>query len=127
MPPAEDVQSRALEALQEAENYNSWLAELTRPHLGDDPVEIGSGLGGNAVLWLEAGVPRVTVSEVHPSSLERLEQRFAADARVTVAPIDLANTEPASHSSCVALNVLEHIEDDVGALRGAARLVRPRG
>jgi SAM-dependent methyltransferase len=127
MAPAEHVQLRVLEALQGAENYNRWLAELTRPHLGDDPVELGSGLGGNAALWLDAGVPRVTVSEVEAVALERLERRFAGDRRVTVARIDLASPEPAAHSSCVALNVLEHIEDDIGALRGAARLVRPGG
>jgi SAM-dependent methyltransferase len=127
MPQADDVQLRVLEGLQGAENYNHWLAELTQRHLGDDPVEIGSGLGGNAALWLEAGAPRVTVSDVDPVSLERLEQRFATDERVTVERIDLASAPAASHSSCVALNVLEHIEDDVGALRGAARLVRPGG
>ena len=116
-----------LEALQGAENYHRWLAELPRPHLGDDPVESGSGLGGNAALWLDAGVPRVTVSEPDPSSLDRLRKRFAGDPRVTVDEIDLAAAGEASHSACVALNVLEHIEDDVGALRGAARLVRAGG
>ena len=123
----QDLQLRVLEALQGAENYNRWLAELTRAHLGENPVEIGSGLGGNAALWLELGVPRVTVSELEPATLERLKRRFAGDQRVTVARIDLASPTPASHSSCVALNVLEHIEDDVAALRGAARLVRPGG
>jgi SAM-dependent methyltransferase len=116
-----------LEALQGAENYNRWLAELTRPYLGDDPIEIGSGLGGNAALWLEAGVPRVTVSEFERSSVSRLRERFAGDERVNVAQIDLEAAPDAGHSACVALNVLEHIEDDVGALRGAARLVRPGG
>jgi SAM-dependent methyltransferase len=116
-----------LEALQGAENYNRWLAELTLPYLGDDPVEIGSGLGGNAALWLEAGVPHVTVSEVDPGSLERLAERFGDDERVDVETIDLAAAPDAAHSACVALNVLEHIEDDVGALRGASRLVRPGG
>jgi SAM-dependent methyltransferase len=125
--PAADVQLRVLESLAEAENYNRWLAELTRPHLGDDPVEIGSGLGGNAALWLAAGAPRVTVSELDQATLDRLRQRFAGDERVTVERIDLADPPVASHSACVALNVLEHIEDDVAALRGAGRLVRPGG
>src|SRR5439155_12219017 len=127
MAPAADVQLRVLEALQQAENYNRWLAELTRPYLGDDPIEIGSGLGGNAALWLEAGVSHVTVSEVDPGSLERLQRRFAGDRRVGVEQVDLADAPHAAHSACVALNVLEHIEDDVQALRGAARLVRPGG
>jgi hypothetical protein len=127
MAAAADVQLRVLEALEGAENYNRWLADLTRPYLGDDPVEVGSGLGGNAALWLAGGLPRVTVSERDAGSLARLEQRFGGDPRVAVARIDLASARAASHSSCVALNVLEHIEDDVGALRGAARLVRPGG
>ena len=125
--PAADVQLRVLEALEGAENYNRWLAELTRPHLGDDPAEIGSGLGTNAALWLAAGVPRLTVSEVDPLSVGRLEQRFGDDPRVRVERIDLGAAPSAAHSSCVALNVLEHIDDDVGALRGAGRLVRPGG
>jgi SAM-dependent methyltransferase len=125
--PAADVQLRVLEGLEQAENYNRWLAELTRPHLGEDPVEIGSGLGGNAALWLAGGVPRVTVSELDDDGVERLRRRFAGDGRVAVEQIDLVSAPTGSHSSCVALNVLEHIEDDVAALRGAARLVRPEG
>lgn len=123
----EDVQLRVLEALESAENYNRWLAELTRPFLGDDPIELGSGLGGNAALWLEQGVPRVTVSELDPVALDRLRERFGGDSRVGVERIDLADAPDGSHSACVALNVLEHIQDDVAALRGAARLVRPGG
>jgi SAM-dependent methyltransferase len=36
-------------------------------------------------------------------------------------------TERADYSAVVALNVLEHIEDDTGALRSFAGLVRPGG
>ena len=125
--PPDELQLRVLEALEGAENYNRWLADLTRPFLGDDPIEIGSGLGGNAALWLASGVERVTVSELDPVALTRLEQRFAGDGRVAVAEIDLEHAPDLSHSAFVALNVLEHIADDRGALRGAARLVRPGG
>lgn len=125
--PAADVQLRVLEGLEHAENYNRWLADLTQPYLGDDPVEVGSGLGGNAALWLARGLTRLTVSELGDDAVERLRRRFAADPRVDVEQIDLETAPTASHSSCVGLNVLEHIEDDVTALRGAARLVRPGG
>jgi SAM-dependent methyltransferase len=121
------VQHRVLEALEGAKNYNAWLADLTRPYLGEDPLEIGSGLGGNASLWLERGVERVTVSEIDPDVLERLRARFAGDARVAVERIDLSAPAPGSYSAVVGLNVLEHIEDHVSALRGAATLLRPGG
>lgn len=122
-----DLQLRVLEALESAHRYNRWIADLTLPYLGDDPVEIGSGIGVSAQLWLDSGLPVITASELDPDSLRRLHDRFEGDPRVRIEPIDLEAAAAAEYSALVALNVLEHIEDDRGALRGAARLVRPGG
>ncbi len=124
---APELQLRVLEALESARRYNRWIADLTLPFLGDDPLEIGSGIGASATLWLDSGLRAITVSELDPESLRRLHQRFDDDTRVCVTTIDLENTPDADHSAVVALNVLEHIADDCGALRGAVRLVRPGG
>jgi ubiquinone/menaquinone biosynthesis C-methylase UbiE len=121
-----DVQSRVLEDLSEAVNYRRWLAGLVRPHLGDDPIEIGSGIGDYAAEWLPA-LPRMTVTEADDTRLKMLHERFTDDSRVTVRRLELPAVEPGRHSALVALNVLEHIEDDADALRGAARLLRPGG
>jgi SAM-dependent methyltransferase len=121
------LQLAVLEALESAVNYNRWVADLTLPYLGDDPIEIGSGIGVSASLWLDAGVPRLTVTDVDDETLRELHARFAGDARVAVRRLDLASAEAGEHSALVALNVLEHIEDDVAALRNAARLLRPGG
>jgi SAM-dependent methyltransferase len=90
-------------------------------------VEVGSGIGTNAALWLELGAPRITVSEHDEATLDRLRGRFADEPRVRVEAIDLERAPRQDHSAFVALNVLEHIADDAGALRGAASLVRPGG
>ena len=116
-----------LEALESARRYNRWIADLTLPFLGEHPLEIGSGIGVSAALWLESGLPAITTTELDPDALRRLHDRFDSDARVTVMPMNLEEAPDARHSAVVALNVLEHIEDDCGALRGAARLVRPGG
>lgn len=121
------TQHSVLEALEGARNYNAWIASLAAPHLGDDPIEIGSGTGTYAELWLDSGLPRLTVTEADPVLLARLQERFAADERVSVEALDLRAAAPAEHSSVVAVNVLEHIADDVAALRSAGRLVRPGG
>ncbi len=121
------VQHAVLEALDSARNYNAWIASLTRPYLGDDPIEIGSGTGTFAAAWLEAGVAKLTVSEVDQDLIEKLQLRFADDARVSVRRLDVLEAVEAQHSCAVALNVLEHISDDVRGLRGAARLVRAAG
>lgn len=121
------LQHAVLEALESARNYNAWVASLAQPYLGDDPIEIGSGTGTFAANWLEAGLSKLTVSEVDTDLIEVLRQRFAHDPRVSVRELDLLDAPAADHSCAVALNVLEHISDDVGGLRAAARLVRPGG
>jgi SAM-dependent methyltransferase len=123
----ESIQLIALEALTEAKNYNAWVASLVAPYLGDHPIEIGSGIGTYGDLWLDAGLPRLTVSDVEPVMVDRLRGRYADDSRVTVLELDLLEAPPAQHSAVVALNVLEHIEDDVAGLRAAARLLHPGG
>ena len=117
------LQLRVLEDLEGARNYNAWVAALALPHLGGHPIEIGSGLGGNADRWLEAGLPRITVSDVEEETLDALRARFAGDERVEVAQIDLTRPPQRQHSALVALNVLEHVEDDAGGLGAAHELV----
>jgi len=121
------LQSQTLESLADARNYHVWLASLARPYLGDDPIELGSGLGDYAERWLADGLPRITVTDIDPPRLALLTEKFADDLRVTVQGIDILGRPAGNHSSLVAFNVLEHIEDHIGALRAAHTLVRPGG
>ena len=130
MPEVEgdtDLQSVALEDLVEARNYRRWLVDLALPHLGDDPLEVGSGLGHYAADWAAAGVPQWTASEADDTRLAALRDRFAQDQVVRVRVLSVPTDEQAHHSSVVAYNVLEHIPDDVQALRTFAHLLRPGG
>ena len=116
-----------LEALAQARNYNAWITSLILPHLGDNPVELGSGLGYQTELLLTAGLPRVTVSEPTADGVRELADRFAGDPRVTCRAIDFTRPPQGEYSAVYAVNVLEHVADDVGALAGAAALVRAGG
>jgi hypothetical protein len=121
------LQSFTLESLASAVNYHRWVEDLAAPHQGEDPIEVGAGLGDYAEAWVGRGQPRMTVSEADPGRLSYLRSRFAADTRVVVRELDLTSGETAAHSAVVAINVLEHLEDDVGALRAMAWQVRPGG
>ena len=121
------LQTQSLESVASAVRYHDWLTALGRPHLGDHPVELGSGLGDYAQRWLDTGVPRITVTEVDASRLGHLRHRFARDDRVEVRFLDVRRPEPAEHSAFAAFNVLEHIPDDREAMRAAHALVRPGG
>jgi hypothetical protein len=116
------LQHRVLESLGTATRYTDWLVEIIRPHLGDDPIEIGAGLGDHARRWLDDDVPRITLTERDPELVAALRRRFDRDSRVAVRELDLLEAEPGEHSAAVLLNVLEHIDDDVAALRRACVL-----
>lgn len=121
------VQTTSLESNAGAVNYHGWLTDLAVPYLGDDPVELGSGLGQYVKLWLEAGAPRFTATDLDPGRLATLEKALGSDPRVTVTALDACDPPEGRHSACVAFNVLEHIPDDLAVLRGMHRLVRPGG
>lgn len=120
------LQSEVLEDLSDAVNYQQWLADLVRPHLGDEPLEIGSGLGDYAAMWLP-DVTHMTVTEADPGRLLSLRSRFASETKVSVRELLLPTDEVGSHSAIIALNVWEHIDDHVEALSSARRLLRTDG
>jgi SAM-dependent methyltransferase len=121
------LQDEVLEDLAEAVNYRRWLVDLALPYLGDDPLEVGSGLGLYAEEWRAAGVPRLTVSEADPGRLAVLRDRFSDDDAVDVRELAVPVAEQASYTSVIAYNVLEHIADDRAALAGLRELLRPGG
>ena len=121
-----ELQTDVLEDLATAINYRRWIVDLVDPWLGTDPLEVGSGLGHYAQEWAARGTS-ITVSEADASRLAALRQRFDGNPRVQVRELAVPIDEDAEHSAVVAINVLEHIDDDVEALRALARLVRPGG
>ncbi len=121
------LQSKTLESLASARNYHAWLAGLALPVLGDHPIELGSGLGDYAQAWLDAGVPAVTVTDLDPVRSAFLRRRFEREPRIQARQLDILDPPEARYSSLVAFNVLEHIEDHVGALRASHSLLVPGG
>jgi SAM-dependent methyltransferase len=120
------LQSDVLEDLRTAVNYRRWLCSLGVPYFGDDVLEVGSGLGYYAADWADMGV-RITASEADPARLDHLTTMFAGDSRVRVRELAVPIEEEAEYSTVVAYNVLEHIPDDVAALRAFRGLLRPDG
>jgi SAM-dependent methyltransferase len=120
------LQSDVLEDLRTAVNYRRWLCSLGLPYFGDDVLEIGSGLGYYAAEWASMGV-RITASEADPDRLRHLGEAFADDPRVGVRELAVPIEEEGDYSTVVAYNVLEHIPDDVAALKAFRGLIRPGG
>jgi SAM-dependent methyltransferase len=120
------LQDQTLEDVASAVNYRQWLVSLALPYLGEHAIEIGAGQGDYVEDWANAGI-RITASEAERGRLEFLRKRFAGNELVDVVEYTAPSDVEGSYSAAVAYNVLEHIPDDVAALRGFAKLLRPRG
>jgi len=115
-----------LVALAECRNHRKWFADFAKPYLGDRPIEIGSGLGDYAREWIPL-VENFTVTDADENLIIGLKREMAGYPNVDVQQILLPSTERSDHSCLICYNVLEHIDDHVGALRSMARLVRDGG
>ena len=108
--------------------YRADQLELIAPHCGESVLEVGAGLGEFAAQF--SGLARHVVTDVDPDAVSALATRFADRPEVEARRLDLA-AGPAEMgdpvSAVVAINVLEHIEDDRAALRSLAGLVQPGG
>lgn len=115
-----------LDTLDDAVNYMRWIVDLARPHLDGPILEIGAGHGTFTGALAEIGPVHAVEPGRHAGTV--LAARFAGDdrVRVTAGVIDDVEREPA-YGSAVMINVLEHIEDDVGALRELRARLRPGG
>jgi SAM-dependent methyltransferase len=120
------TQHDVLEALAECANHRRWFADFARPYLGDHPIEIGSGFGDYAREWI-GEAEKFTATEADPILYAQLAKEMASFPNVLVRQLLLPAPDRADHSCLIAYNVLEHIDDHVGALRSMARLVRPDG
>lgn len=107
--------------------YRRYQYDLIAPHCGRSILEVGAGLGEFAAQFDD--VDRLIVTDVDPDAVAVLTRRFAGRSEVEVRQLESekppALTQPVS--SVVAINVLEHIDDDVGALRSLATAVEPGG
>ena len=114
--------------------YTSWIHQNIRPYLSGNVLDIGSGIGDVAKHYLEdPGVSRVILSDGFDEMLSVLEQKFIQDRRVEVLRMNISDTAniPAQlkkfFDSITCINVIEHIEDDVQALKNMRDLLNERG
>jgi SAM-dependent methyltransferase len=108
--------------------YRAYQKELIEPHLGPTVLEVGAGLGEFAAQF--RGLRRHVVTDVDAGAVSAMAERFADRPEVEARRFDLTRGaidigEPVS--SVIAINVLEHIEDDRAALGSLASMVEPGG
>jgi SAM-dependent methyltransferase len=111
-----------------ARNYNAWLLERARPYIGPRVLDVGAGIGTFTV-ELAGLAEDVVALEPDPEEAGVLRARFADDDRVSVlqcTAAELPADEP-PFDAAICFNVLEHVREDVDALRAIHARLRPGG
>ena len=106
-----------------APRYNAWLLERARPWLGPRVIDVGAGIG-TFVEQLAPSCELVVAVEPDTTDAGVLRQRFADARNVRVEERDAISIGEADvggpFDAAICFNVLEHIDDDVAALRAMA-------
>ncbi|HET7069016.1 MAG TPA: methyltransferase domain-containing protein [Nocardioides sp.] len=108
--------------------YRAFQLSLILPHCGSSVLEVGAGLGEFAAQL--SGLDRHVVTDVDPAAVASMAERFAGRPEVEARVLDLADGAidlGTPVSTVVAINVLEHLDDDAGALRALASMTEPGG
>lgn len=113
-----------LELFERAWRWKAYWADLVRPYLGAEVLEVGAGIGANTRV-LRGDQRRWVCLEPDPGFCDRLR----ADAPgVEVRCGTTADLDPGERfDTLLYIDVLEHIADDGAELARAAALLRPGG
>ena len=125
---ADEHGSEILARLNRAPRFTKWMADTIRPYLGERILEIGAGIG-NLTSNL---VPRKVywASDINPHYLDRLKKLKQTRPYLQVHYTDAraGETYPAEQfDTVICLNVVEHLEDDVQALRNIRASLEKNG
>lgn len=127
--PAEDPRVAIQAGMQQASNYNRWIADQARAHVGSRVLDAGCGSGNLSAMLLDRQL--VVGVDVWDDFVNIVGERFADRPNFRVHGFDL--TDPAMAEklreydldSAMSSNVLEHVEDDRAALRNIAAALPP--
>jgi glycosyltransferase involved in cell wall biosynthesis len=110
--------------------YNRWVWERVAPFVGQRVLETGAGSG--AMTRFMYGRELIVTSDKETPYVDRLRNAFRRRPGIFVERVDLESDDALSlahygFDTVTCINVLEHVADDVAALRRVNELLVPGG
>lgn len=120
---------KTLEVLEGADNYNSWIAGRLKEHIISPAIEIGAGTGNISSYF--TNLTDLTITDADPELVLQLKDRFGINFSIKFKVLDISKkislVDTEKYKTVYSINVLEHIEDDMKALKNMYRLLKKNG
>lgn len=117
-------------SLSRTHRFNRWMADTIKPWVGQRVLEIGSGMGN----LMQQFLPRdeYTASDIDSLHLRYLTNRYGDRDHISIRNLNIneagaCEEVSGSFDTAIALNVIEHVEDDRTAFRNIYTALAPGG
>jgi len=120
-------EEKALERMIEAKNYTDWLFESAKPYLKGKVLEIGCGIGNMTKLLIREKID-LTASDNNENYIQDIKTVYdGLNAFCFDISKGALENKADSFDTILCFNVLEHIEDDITALKNINKFLRSEG
>jgi SAM-dependent methyltransferase len=128
-----------LEIVSQNSRFNNWIYKEILPGLKGDILEVGSGIGTfSQKILRDVQHSHITLTDISLPYIKKLEERFSKSNsnnanNISTYKLDLnckADYEEIGYEkfdSIIAINVLEHVEDDIFALQELYKMLKSEG
>jgi SAM-dependent methyltransferase len=122
--------SETLNSLNNVHQFNRWTAEALAGDIGSSVLEIGAGIGNLTLQFLPRS--RYLATDINPNALSFLRNMRVGKPYLEIQRLDVRNAEEfaplaGQFDTVLCLNILEHLEDPLTALRNASIALAPNG
>jgi glycosyltransferase involved in cell wall biosynthesis len=123
-------EAKILLSLTRARNFNRWLAETINPYIGQNVLEVGAGIGNIT----KAILPRKSyyATDINSYYLKMVESIKPSNPGLNTRLLDLNYIDTIveknnQFDTVICMNVIEHVNDDQGALKNISKLLSDNG